>query len=1127
MRAVFGAVLALCLVAVPAADAAKRRAPPSYHSPHYKGTRKAPKTAPPPAPIPIPLSDSGQFPQVLVDAAGTAHIAWTDGEGDNADVVRYCRIKRGSTTCDNPADTQRLVWDKTYGSGDDPRFNSDSSGPKLVQIGDQLAIVDYRYPTDQPKPDGSCGSCTVLLWVSDDGGNHFTGPAVVGDSDVNGGAIAFGAADDPVIGTITDTVTGGTFFQPIHPGRYSSVKTVLGNADPEEAYGGSLAYAYGSVFAADTDLGDHIYVRRLQAGDGGDIAQWSQPTVVGGEDPTLAGGPAGIFLLSRPGFHDALGVRRIGEDVGAGAQTTVSDANATLPDIFQDGSGRLFVAWENNSGATPADVGVKLRSSTDGTHWSSLQPVLPGEPSAGQLDIGAASDGGGFVVMNRNGGVNSPGPLVATAFGPSTATNELGLGHLAGGAGDANATTGCTQISFGAVRIDTDSGCFLHGTGANARVSVTTGSLRLNGLQIVPDAGVKILLDARAHTINTTGSVSVNLASPGIPTITLWHGELHVDLGAAGSGATLFDFDTKDFASVLEGFPIDGKVQVKLQGDGVVIPIEVKLPPYLGGLDAAAVVTADERTGLHLDSLELKLDDIFLGPLQIHDLDIQYLRTGSIWDAKAEFRIPGPQNPKLMAHLRFEDGKFKQGDIGLDLFPGIPVFTDVYWHQLRLGIELDPLKLSGGVSVGAIPIPPDVWTIDIAADFSIKFGTPVVVRGDGIGSILGLRLATAGFLYSSDGYAYFTAGVQIGDDDLGFSAKGSIYVNGGHFGAQVDGQVCVVACVGAAGAVSDRGIAVCAGKNSGPSVVYHWGDSPFDVDGSLTSCYIGEIVDLPPGLPFRRRAHAAQAGARTFSVAKGESGETLKVTGAVSAPSVTLTDPSGAVITPAPASDKAAPVIAAGEKSGPVTLVGLRKPAPGTWTIQPAPGSPAIVSVGQGVAQAPPKVSARLLGHGRSRRLRYSVSTRPGLTVTFVEVARGGDHVLGAAKGSRGTIRFAPGDGPGGRRQIVADIAVDGVGYERRVLARYQAPGPIRPGRPGRPHITLHGATVTVRFRRARGARTNAVRLHSSDGIDRTVAAPKGRVVFRQVHRGTHLRVTVRGVSAAGRMGAPSVASKR
>lgn len=1126
MRGIVSVAVTLVLAAVPAAAAKK---PPSYHSPHYKGTRKAPKTAPPPAPTPIPLSGAGQFPQVLVDAAGTAHIAWTESEGDNADVVRYCRLKRGSTTCDNPPETQRLVWNKTYGSGDDPRFNNDSSGPKLVQIGDQLAIVDYRYPTNQDKPDGSCGSCTVLLWVSDDGGDHFSGPAVVGDSDVNGGAIGFGASDDPVIGTITDTVTGGTFFQPIHPGRYSSVVTTIGDQAANEANNGSLASAYGHVLAADSDLNDNIYVRRLDTGDGGAIAQWSSPSsTFKGEDPTLAGGPAGAYMISRTAFHAPLGVRRIGEDLAPGPQTVVADSEGgRFSELTEDPSGRLLAIWSNPSGATPGLLGVRMRTSSDGTHWSGVQPLLPGRPEAGQLGIGAAADGGGFAVMNTTGGVNSEGPIAATAFGPSTATGQLGLGNLAGGAGDPNAATGCTQITFGSVHIDTDSGCFLHGTGANARVSVTTGTLHLNGLQIVPDTNVKILIDARNHTLNTTGSVSVNLIAPGIPTITLWHGELHVDLAAAASGATLFDFDTSKFAAILEGFPIDGKIQVKLKGNGIDIPIELKLPPYLGGLDAAADVTADETTGLHLDSLELKLDDVFLGPLQIHDLDIKYTRAGSVWDAGAEFRIPGPQNPKLKAHMRFEDGQFKEGDIGLDLFPGIPVFTDVYWHQLRLGIALQPLKLSGGVSVGAIPIPPDVWTIDIAADFSIQFGTPVVVKGDGFGSVLGLRLATAGFVYSSDGYAYFTAGVQIGDDDLGFSANGSIYINGGHFGAMVDGKVCVVACLGAAGAISDRGIALCAGKHSGPSVVYYWGDSPFDVSGSLTSCYIGKIIDLPPGLPFRRRAHAAQAGARAFTVAKGESGETLKVTGDGAAPSVTLTDPSGAVVTPAAATDKAAPVIAVSEKSGPVTLVGLRKPAAGTWTIQPAAGSPAIAAVGQGVAQAAPKVSARLGGHGRSRRLSYRVSGQAGLTVTFVEVAKGGDHVLGVAKGAKGTLRFTPGDGPGGRRAIVAVIAVDGVGYERRTLASYRAPGPIRPGRPGRPHITRHGTNVTVSFRRARGAKLSAVRLHASDGTDRMVAAPKGKAVFRQVHRGTHLRATVRGVGPSGRQGPSSVASKR
>jgi hypothetical protein len=1127
MRGILSVALALALTAVPAADAKKRA--PSYHSPHYKGTRKAPKTAPPPAPTPIPLAAAGRFPQVLVDEAGTAHIAWADSEGDNADVVRYCRLKRGSTTCDNPASTQRLTWDKTYGGGDDPRFNNDDSGPKLVQIGDQLAIVDYRYPTSEPKPDHSCFSCTVLLWVTDDGGDHFSGPAVVGDSDVNGGAIAFGASDDPVIGTITDTVTGGTFFQPIHPGRYSSALTMIGDQADNEAYSGSLAVAYGHVLAADADLNNNIYVKRLESGDGGSISQWSAPaSKIQGQEPTLAGGPAGAFMISRTEFHAPFGVRRIGEDLAPAPQTIVADTEGgRFADLFQDASGRLFAAWVNTSGQTADVLGVRMRSSADGTHWSGVQPLLPGQTDAGQLKLGAASDGGGFAVMNSTGNGLSEGPIVATAFGPAKGTGAFGLGHLAGGEGDPNATTGCTQIMFGSVHVDTDSGCFLHGTGANAKVSVTTGTLRLNGLQIVPDADVKILIDARNHTLNTTGKVSVNLVAPGIPTITLWHGELHVDLGAAGSGATLFDFDTKDFASVLQGFPIDGKVQVKLQGDGVVIPLELKLPPYFGGLNAAAVVTADERTGLHLDSLEIKLDDVFLGPLQIHDLDIKYKREGTVWDGGAEFRIPGPQSPRLKAHLRFEDGKFKQGDIGLGLFPGIPVFTDVYWHELRLGIQLDPLKLSGGITVGAIPIPPDVWTIDIAADFSIQFGTPTIVRGDGFGSVLGLRLATAGFLYSSDGYAYFKAGVDIGDDWLGLSASGSIYVNGGHFGAKVKAKVCVATiCPSAAGAISDRGIAVCGGEDDGPGAVYHWGDSPFDIEASLTSCYISEIVDLPPGLG-GRRAHAAQAGARTFTVAKGESGETLKVTGEGAAPSVTLLDPSGTAVTPAAVTDKSAPAIASSSPSAPITLVGLRRPKPGTWTIQPAPGSAPIAAVGRGVALAKPKVSARLSGRGRSRRLSYRVSGPAGLAVTFVEVAKGGDHVLGVAKGAKGTLRFTPGDGPGGRRAIVADIAVNGVGFARRTLTSYTAPPPARPGRPGRPRIVRHGSNVTVSFARARGAATSAVKLHASDGTDRMLVVAKGKAVFRQVHRGTHLRATVRGVGISGRRGPSSVASKR
>lgn len=152
------------------------------------------------------------------------------------------------------------------------------------------------------------------------------------------------------------------------------------------------------------------------------------------------------------------------------------------------------------------------------------------------------------------------------------------------------------------------------------------------------------------------------------------------------------------------------------------------------------------------------------------------------------------------------------------------------------------------------------------------------------------------------------------------------------------------------------------------------------------------------------------------------------------------------------------------------------------------------------------------------------MSGPPGLQVTFAELAKGGTHVIGVAKGNAGTLRFAPGDGRGGRRAIVADIAVNGVGFARRTVGHYTAPPPLRPGRPGRPHITRRGTTLTVRFSR-RGARSYAVMV-SADRAKHMVVVGKGRAVFRAIHRG-RVKVNVRGVSASGRKGPASIASKR
>src|SRR4051812_38936628 len=93
-----GALL-MALSAAAFAPAAAHATPkaPVYTSPGYKGTTKAPKTAPPAPPKPIALSTPGDEADtvfgrptdVLVDEAGTAHIVWNEGNGEGADSLRY------------------------------------------------------------------------------------------------------------------------------------------------------------------------------------------------------------------------------------------------------------------------------------------------------------------------------------------------------------------------------------------------------------------------------------------------------------------------------------------------------------------------------------------------------------------------------------------------------------------------------------------------------------------------------------------------------------------------------------------------------------------------------------------------------------------------------------------------------------------------------------------------------------------------------------------------------------------------------------------------------------------------------------------------------------------------------
>jgi hypothetical protein len=148
------------------------------------------------------------------------------------------------------------------------------------------------------------------------------------------------------------------------------------------------------------------------------------------------------------------------------------------------------------------------------------------------------------------------------------------------------------------------------------------------------------------------------------------------------------------------------------------------------------------------------------------------------------------------------------------------------------------------------------------------------------------------------------------------------------------------------------------------------------------------------------------------------------------------------------------------------------------------------------------------------------------MTVAFAELGSHVTHKLGVARGSRGTIAFAPADGPAGTRRIVALVTQDGQPRPQVALTTYRAPGPLRPGRAPRLRVALRRHTLKVSFGAARNALRYQVRISSTDGKHRVVLASKGHRSARLAGFGPGAKVTVRVIAYAanGRAGPAAVA---
>jgi hypothetical protein len=248
------------------------------------------------------------------------------------------------------------------------------------------------------------------------------------------------------------------------------------------------------------------------------------------------------------------------------------------------------------------------------------------------------------------------------------------------------------------------------------------------------------------------------------------------------------------------------------------------------------------------------------------------------------------------------------------------------------------------------------------------------------------------------------------------------------------------------------------------------------------SCNIAQYRSIEAAAASARAgpAHAAASG---FTVPAGERTAILMLHGAGGAPRVTLRGPGGRVID----ATGQTPVIGLQElvlhvKPAQLTEIQIRGRNAGSWTIEPAAGSPAVTSVRISHELAPPSISGSVGGHGLRRVLRYRAHVPPGTHITFLEQGAGGSTVIGSTTRASGAITFTPSTAKAGSRTILAALVSPTGAPEPSIKVTTYSAAPPRPGRPGAVHVRRSRSALQISFAPAQGAAKHLVVVRLGDG---------------------------------------------
>jgi hypothetical protein len=671
-------------------------------------------------------------------------------------------------------------------------------------------------------------------------------------------------------------------------------------------------------------------------------------------------------------------------------------------------------------------------------------------------------------------------------------------------------------------------GAFLSVPGKSG-IKATEGTFRLNGLDIVPDAGVKVQMSTKsgAKTIDSVnGRVSVQLRTGGDP-IELFHGELHIELPDTSAGTKLFTVDLAKFAPKVKGFPISGDFDVILKRHSVEIPVSLTLPKVFDGLTAAATLRADNEHGLSVDSVSFKVPKFVLGPLELSDIEVSWTNSTDTWTGSAGLRILGAG---ASARVTFVKGKFQDGSVTISPvpFPGVNLAPDIFLNRVSGELHLgdDRTYIRAGALFGAQPLPPDAYVATVDGRLTATITPKFALNFDGFGTIAGIPTSEAHAYADIDGYFAVSATAMFDLDAIKGKGQfdGWFDTSKGTFGGRIEstvtlGESPIDVDIGVTALISNDMVAGCYRPLGG--FAYYF--KTRDIDVSVGSCpgeppvpaWVADALKPNP----QPAAKAAAAGPPSFTLPANLPTASIQVTGFNTAPAPVLISPAGARVT-------AIPISAAGGATAPAvystrgktTSIGLRKPQGGGWKVEEAsPNTVAQVDVARELDK--PTVSAKVSGKGRKRVLTYKATSRKGLVVHFFERIGRGTREIGAVKNARGKLRFAAGDGPGGNRRIVAQAEQQGLPVLQKNVASYRAPGPIVPARVRGLKVRRRGSSLVASWRRASGTKQYVVRLDVSDGRH-LLRLVRGRSVkLGGVGRTETVKVKVTGRNAKGRQG--------